>query len=66
MDEPELDEENLPDRALLASLCAGLVIIDPDSDVIRLGSTLHCTKNILRVLGPISSPTRQSRLRLRV
>ena len=35
-DESELDEENLPDKALLTSLCAGLVMIDPNSNVIRL------------------------------
>lgn len=36
MDESELDEENLPDRTLLTSLCAGLVMIDPNSNIIRL------------------------------
>ena len=34
--ESEVDEENLPDKALLTSLCAGLVMIDQNSKIIRL------------------------------
>jgi ankyrin repeat protein len=34
--ESELDEENIPDEELLTSLCAGLVIVDKQSNVIRL------------------------------
>ena len=32
----DLDEEALPDEELLVSVCAGLVTIDPESNIIRL------------------------------
>lgn len=35
-DEPELDEENLPQVEDMVSVCAGLVTIDEESDIIRL------------------------------
>lgn len=35
-DESELDEENLPEKTLLTSRCAGLVMIDSNSNIIRL------------------------------
>ncbi|KAI9770937.1 MAG: hypothetical protein M1840_002641 [Geoglossum simile] len=35
-DETDLDEENLPDEELLTSVCAGLVTVDQESDIIRL------------------------------
>ncbi|KAJ5935976.1 hypothetical protein N7454_005274 [Penicillium verhagenii] len=34
--EPKLDEENLPEIADLISVCAGLVTVDEESDIIRL------------------------------
>ncbi|KAI9767661.1 MAG: hypothetical protein M1840_005532 [Geoglossum simile] len=34
--EPALDEDNLPDEELLTSVCAGLVTIDRESNIIRL------------------------------
>ncbi|MAD82255.1 MAG: hypothetical protein CL912_04770 [Deltaproteobacteria bacterium] len=34
--EPQLDEENLPDVDDLVSVCAGLVLVDEESDIIRL------------------------------
>ena len=34
--ESELDEENIPDIDLIISVCAGLVIVDQESNVIRL------------------------------
>jgi hypothetical protein len=36
IDEPELDEDNLPDIDDLISVCAGLVTIDKESNIIRL------------------------------
>ncbi|KAI9774757.1 MAG: hypothetical protein M1839_001624 [Geoglossum umbratile] len=35
-DESELDQDNIPDEELLASVCAGLVTIDHKSSIIRL------------------------------
>jgi hypothetical protein len=35
-DETDLDEEDLPDEELLASVCAGLVTVDREGDIIRL------------------------------
>ena len=35
-DKSEPDEENLPDEELLTSVCAGLVIVDRESNIIRL------------------------------
>ncbi|KIN08971.1 hypothetical protein OIDMADRAFT_70903, partial [Oidiodendron maius Zn] len=34
--ESKLDEDNIPDEELLTSLCAGLVIVDKESSIIRL------------------------------
>ncbi|KAJ5936883.1 hypothetical protein N7466_003333 [Penicillium verhagenii] len=34
--EPKLDEDNLPEIADLVSVCAGLVTVDEESDIIRL------------------------------
>src|SRR3984885_15109292 len=34
--EPELDEENLPEIEDMVSVCAGLVTVDEESDIIRL------------------------------
>jgi Ankyrin repeats (3 copies) len=34
--EPELDEENLPDVEDIISVCAGLVTVDEESDIVRL------------------------------
>ena len=34
--ESKLDEDNIPDEELLTSLCAGLVIVDKESNIIRL------------------------------
>lgn len=36
LDEPELDEDNLPDIDEMISTCAGLVTVDKESNVIRL------------------------------
>jgi hypothetical protein len=36
IDEAELDPENIPDVEDLLSVCAGLVVVDQESDVIRL------------------------------
>jgi len=36
VNEPELDRENITDIDLIVSVCAGLVIIDEESDIIRL------------------------------
>ena len=33
---PELDEDNLPEIEDMVSVCAGLVIVDKESDIIRL------------------------------
>ncbi|KAI9778250.1 MAG: hypothetical protein M1839_008274 [Geoglossum umbratile] len=35
-DEPALDEDNIPDEGLLTSVCAGMVTVDQESNVIRL------------------------------
>src|SRR5204862_913622 len=35
-DDTDMDEEGLPDEGVLVSACAGLVIIDPESNIIRL------------------------------
>lgn len=35
-DEPILDRDNIPDQELLTSVCAGLVIVDQQSETIRL------------------------------
>ncbi|KAF8537870.1 ankyrin repeat-containing domain protein, partial [Trichophaea hybrida] len=35
-DEPEFDEDNMPDEDLLTSLCAGLVVIEEESKFVRL------------------------------
>ncbi|KAF1939265.1 ankyrin repeat protein, partial [Clathrospora elynae] len=35
-EEAELDLENIPDIDEVVSVCAGLVVVDPESDVIRL------------------------------
>ena len=34
--EPELDEENLPEIEDIVSVCAGLVTVDKESDIVRL------------------------------
>lgn len=36
VDEPEFDPENLPDLTDMVSVCAGLVTVDEQSDIIRL------------------------------
>jgi hypothetical protein len=36
IDEPELDEENFPEIENMVSVCAGLVTVDADSNIIRL------------------------------
>ena len=36
LDDPELDEENLPDANERIASCAGLVVVDEESEVIRL------------------------------
>ena len=36
IDEPELDEENLPEIEDMVSVCAGLVTVDEESDIVRL------------------------------
>ncbi|KAF8856206.1 hypothetical protein BDZ45DRAFT_705761 [Acephala macrosclerotiorum] len=36
IDEPELDEENFPEIENMVSICAGLVTVDEDSEIIRL------------------------------
>ena len=36
VDEAELDEENVPQIEDMVSVCAGLVTIDEESDIIRL------------------------------
>ena len=36
IDEPELDEDNLPEIKDIVSVCAGLVTIDEESKIIRL------------------------------
>ncbi|KFZ14126.1 hypothetical protein V501_03384 [Pseudogymnoascus sp. VKM F-4519 (FW-2642)] len=36
VDESELDEDNIPDIEDMISVCAGLVAVDEESDVIRL------------------------------
>ncbi|KAJ5653623.1 hypothetical protein N7490_000626 [Penicillium lividum] len=38
--EPELDKDNVPELENLVSVCAGLVTVDEESDIIRL---VHCT-----------------------
>jgi hypothetical protein len=36
LDTSELDEENLPETGDIVSVCAGLVTVDEESDIIRL------------------------------
>ncbi|KAF8250889.1 ankyrin [Wilcoxina mikolae CBS 423.85] len=36
LDESEFDEENMPDEELLTSLCAGLVVVEEESKLVRL------------------------------
>jgi hypothetical protein len=36
LDESEFDEDNMPDEELLTSLCAGLVVIEEESNLVRL------------------------------
>ena len=36
VDKSELDRENLTDTGLIVSVCAGLVTVDKESDIIRL------------------------------
>jgi hypothetical protein len=51
--EPELDEENLPEVEDMVSVCAGLVIVDEASNIIRLCITPP--KNILSEHGYLGS-----------
>ena len=36
LDEPDLDEDNIPDADEMVSWCAGLVVVDEESQIIRL------------------------------
>jgi len=46
IDEPELDEDNLPEIDDMVSVCAGLVTVDEKSNIIRL--VHYTTQEIFR------------------